>query len=253
MLVHPLIRWARLDTIRELDVSIDTLPFEQSQGPDGSRRVTAPLKETPVMVHVVDDDAVVRDSLGFLLKATGLPNSPHASARDFLAAYDGGRGCLVLDICMPGMSGLELQQHLNSHGINIPVVFMTGHGNVRIAVEAMRHGAFDFLQKPFRDLDLIELVRRALDKDARNRSRLNEVERVATRLKSLTAREREVLQQVGTGKLNKVIAADLGVSPRTVEVHRAHLMEKLGVRSLAQLVRIAVDLEARCQRAYALK
>ena len=205
------------------------------------------------MVHVVDDDDAVRDSLGFLLKSVGLPISSHISAQEFLAAYTGNPGCLVLDICMPGMSGLELQQHLNARGVNIPVLFITGHADVPMAVEAMRHGAFDFLEKPFHDQYLIDRVRHALEKDARNRRRLSETDCIPRRLESLTAREREVLQLVSTGKLNKVIAADLGVSRRTIEVHRARLMEKLGVRSLAQLVRMVMDLEpqheqgARCE------
>jgi len=195
------------------------------------------------MVYVVDDDAAVRDSLRFLLKSVGLPISPHVSAQEFLAVYAGEPGCLVLDICMPGMSGLELQQHLNFESAIIPVVFITGHGDVPMAVEAMRHGAFDFLEKPFHDQDLIDRVRRAFEKDARSRRRLRDRDRIPGRLESLTTREREVLRLVSTGKLNKVIAADLGVSRRTVEAHRAHLMEKLGVQSVAQLVRIVMDLK----------
>jgi two-component system, LuxR family, response regulator FixJ len=201
------------------------------------------MKEKPPMVYVVDDDAAVRDALRFLLKSVGLPISPHVSAQEFIAVYAGQPGCLVLDIRMPGMSGLELQQHLNLHGVRIPVVFITGYGDIPIAVEAMRHGAFDFLEKPFHDQDLIDRVRRAFEKDAENRRRLRDTDRIPGRLESLTAREREVLRLVSTGKLNKVIASDLGVSRRTVEAHRAHLMEKLGVQSVAQLVRIAMDLE----------
>ncbi|MGO9994391.1 MAG: response regulator transcription factor [Steroidobacteraceae bacterium] len=203
------------------------------------------LKEQPAIVYVVDDDDAVRDSLGFLLKSVGLPISRHVSAQEFLAAYTGKPGCLVLDICMPGMSGLDLQRHLNLRGVMIPVLFISGQGDIPMAVEAMRHGAFDFLEKPFHDQDLIDRVRRALEEDAGNRRRLIETDRIPRRLDSLTAREREVLQLVSTGKLNKVIAADLGVSRRTIEVHRARLMEKLGVRSLAQLVRIVMDLEPR--------
>jgi len=195
------------------------------------------------MVYVVDDDEAVRDSLGFLLKSVGLSISRHVSAQEFLAAYSGQPGCLVLDICMPGMSGLELQQHLNARGVNIPLLFITGHGDIPTAVEAMRQGAYDFLAKPFHDQDLIDRVRLALENDARNRRRLSKTDCNPGGLESLTAREREVLQLVSTGKLNKVIAADLGVSRRTIEVHRAHLMEKLGVRSLAQLVRIVMDMQ----------
>lgn len=204
-----------------------------------------PLNERPATVYVVDDDEAVRDSLGFLLKSAGLPISRHVSAQEFLAAYSGQPGCLVLDICMPGMSGLQLQQHLKARGVNIPVLFITGHGDIPMAVEAMRQGAYDFLTKPFHDQDLIDRVRLALENDARSRRRLSKTVCIPRRLDSLTAREREVLRLVSTGKLNKVIAADLGVSRRTIEVHRAHLMEKLGVRSLAQLVRIVMDVEPR--------
>jgi two-component system response regulator FixJ len=212
---------------------------------DESRTVTTQMKENPAMVYVVDDDAAVRDSLRFLLKSVGLPSSPHVSAQEFIAAYAGQPGCLVLDIRMPGMSGLELQQHLSLHSALIPVVFITGYGDIPMAVEAMRHGAFDFLEKPFHGQDLIDRVRRAIEKDEGNRRRLRDTDRIPGRLESLTAREREVLRLVSTGKLNKVIAADLGVSPRTVEAHRAHLMEKLGVQSVAQLVPLAMDLEPR--------
>ncbi|MGO9931693.1 MAG: response regulator transcription factor [Steroidobacteraceae bacterium] len=204
-----------------------------------------PLNERPATVYVVDDDEAVRDSLEFLLKSVGLPISRHVSAQVFLAAYSGQPGCLVLDMCMPGMSGLELQQHLKARGVNIPVLFITGHGDIPMAVEAMRQGAYDFLTKPFHDQDLIDRVRLALENDARSRRRLSKTDCIPRRLDSLTAREREVLRLVSTGKLNKVIAADLGVSRRTIEVHRAHLMEKLGVRSLAQLVRIVMDVEPR--------
>ncbi len=197
------------------------------------------------MVYVVDDDDAVRYSLGFLLKSAGLPISPHVSAQEFLTAYNAAQpSCLVLDICMPNMSGLELQRQLNLRRAVIPVVFITGHGDIPTAVEAMRGGAFDFLEKPFRDRELIDRVHRALERDAGNRDPRN-AHHISERLESLTAREREVLRLVSTGKLNKVIATDLGVSRRTVEAHRAHVMEKLGVQSLAQLVRIVMDLEHR--------
>jgi two-component system, LuxR family, response regulator FixJ len=207
--------------------------------------VTTLMKEKPAMVYIVDDDAAVRDSLRFLLRSVGLPTSSHVSAQEFIDIYAGQPGCLVLDIRMPGMSGLDLQQHLKLHGALIPVVFITGHGDIPMAVEAMRHGAFDFLEKPFQAQDLTDRVRRALEKDAGNRRRQRDADRIPERLESLTAREREVLRLLSTGKLNKVIAADLGVTRRTVEAHRAHLMEKLGVQSVAQLVRIVMDLELR--------
>jgi two-component system, LuxR family, response regulator FixJ len=150
----------------------------------------------------------------------------------------------VLDVRMPGMSGLELQQQLNLRGAVIPVIFITGHGDVPMAVEAMQQGAFDFLQKPFRDQDLIDRIQKALAKDKQNRAEIGERSRNLEHFESLTPREREVLALVASGKANKVMAADLGLSQRTVEIHRARVMEKMGVSSLAQLVRIVMDLNA---------
>jgi len=144
---------------------------------------------------------------------------------------------------MPGMSGIELQQQLNLRGATIPVIFITGHGDIPMAVEAMQHGAFDFLQKPFRDQDLIDRIQRALERDARNRNSLAQHARIRERFGSLTPREREVLTLMTRGKPNKVMAAELGVSQRTVEIHRARVMEKSGADSLAQLVRMVLDLE----------
>lgn len=195
-------------------------------------------------VYVVDDDDAVRSSLRLLLKSVGIPAVSFGSARDFLAAYDPDvPGCLVLDVRMPGMSGLELQEELNRIGAIIPVIFITGHGDIPMAVEAMQHGAFDFLQKPFRDQDLIDRVQRALVADAANRKALDEGHQIAERFESLTPREREVLALVTQGKANKVMAGDLGVSQRTVEIHRARVMEKMGANSLAQLVRMMMNLE----------
>ncbi|MHB1542890.1 MAG: response regulator transcription factor, partial [Steroidobacteraceae bacterium] len=139
---------------------------------------------------------------------------------------------------------LELQQLLNLRGATVPVIFITGHGDIPMAVEAMQHGAFDFLQKPFRDQDLLDRVQRALEKDQRTRQELKEQDRIRERLESLTPREREVLTLITRGKPNKVVAADLGVSQRTVEIHRARVMEKMGASSFAQLVRMVLDTEA---------
>jgi FixJ family two-component response regulator len=143
---------------------------------------------------------------------------------------------------MPGMSGMELQQQLNLRGAVIPVIFISGHGDIPMAVEAMQQGAFDFLQKPFRDQDLIDRIQRALAKDQTNRAELKERGRTRERFESLTPREREVLTLVTSGKPNKVMAGDLGVSQRTVEIHRARVMEKMAASSLAQLVRMVMDL-----------
>lgn len=194
-------------------------------------------------VFVVDDDEGVRDSLRFLLKSIGLPTKALASAAEFLDNYDVNQpGCLVLDVRMPTMSGLELQQQLNVRGAMIPVIFITGHGDIPMAVEAMQHGAFDFLQKPFRDQDLIDRLQKALAKDAENRTELKQREQIGSRFATLTPREHEVLVLMVRGQPNKIMAAELGVSQRTVEIHRARVMEKTAAGSLAHLVRMFLDL-----------
>lgn len=200
------------------------------------------MKDPVPTVFVVDDEPSVRDSLRLLLKSVSLPTQLMASAADFLATYKPNHpGCLVLDVRMPEMSGLELQQELNLRGATIPVIFITGHGDVPMAVESMQHGAFDFLQKPFRDQDLIDRIQRALAKDAKTRGELKERDRIRDRLDSLTPREREVLTLMTQGKPNKVMAYELGVSQRTVEIHRSRVMDKSGADSLAQLVRMVMD------------
>jgi RNA polymerase sigma factor (sigma-70 family) len=196
------------------------------------------------IVYVVDDDSAVRNSLRLLLKSVGLNAATLGSAQEFLSFYDPNQpGCLLLDVRMPGMSGIELQQHLNLLGAVIPVIFISGHGDVPMAVEAMQHGAFDFLQKPFRDQDLIDRIQHALVKDHANREELRKRDSIRTRLELLTPREREVLALVTSGKPNKVIASDLGLSQRTVEIHRARVIDKLEATSLAQLVRMTLDLQ----------
>jgi len=201
------------------------------------------MKERSPVVYIVDDDEAVRNSLRLLLKSVGLVPAPLTSAREFLEKYDPAQpGCVVLDVRMPEMSGLELQELLNTEGAIIPVVFITGHGDVPMAVEAMQAGAFDFLQKPFRDQDLIDRIQRALEKDRANRDALSERNLIREHLESLTPREREILTLVTSGKPNKIMAADLGLSQRTIEIHRARVMEKMGASSLAQLVRMVMDL-----------
>ena len=200
------------------------------------------MKKNP-LVMVVDDDSGIRNAMRALLKSVGLESVQYPSAQEFLAAYQPSQaGCLVLDIRMPGMSGLELQQQLNLRGAVIPVIFMTGHGDIPMAVEAMQHGAFDFLQKPFRDQDLLDRIQRAIVKDGELRQSLGEHTRIKAHLESLTPREREVLDLMTQGKQNKVIAQDLGVSPRTIEIHRARVMEKMNAQSVAELVRMMLDL-----------
>jgi two-component system response regulator FixJ len=203
------------------------------------------MREPAATIYIVDDDEGVRNSLRFLLKSVGHVCQTLASANEFLETYQPKQpGCLILDVRMPGMSGLELQQQLNLRGAIIPVIFITGHGDVPMAVEAMQHGASDFLQKPFRDQDLLDRIQRALERDGRNRAALTEHERIRASFDSLTPREREVLALITRGKSNKVMAAELGVSQRTVEIHRARVMDKTGAASLAQLVRMAIDLES---------
>ena len=200
--------------------------------------------EKPV-IAVVDDDSGVRTAMRALLKSVGLDCVLFGSAQEFLDAWQPLQpGCLVLDIRMPGMSGLELQQQLNLRGAIIPVIFMTGHADVPMAVEAMQHGAFDFLQKPFRDQELLDRIQRAIARDAELRATLGEHTRIRACLDSLTAREREVLDLMTQGKQNKAIAQDLGVSPRTIEIHRARVMEKMNVQSVAELVHMMVNLKA---------
>jgi two-component system, LuxR family, response regulator FixJ len=200
------------------------------------------VKKSPV-VMVVDDDSGVRNAMRSLLKSVGLTAALYSSAQEFLAAYDPDQpGCLVLDIRMPGMSGMDLQQQLNLRGAVIPVIFMTGHGDIPMAVEAMQHGAFDFLQKPFRDQDLLDRIQKAMVKDGERRTALGERERIRSRLEALTEREREVLELLTKGKQNKQIAQDLGVSPRTIEIHRARVMEKMDAQSVAELVHMMLGL-----------
>ncbi|HEY9182500.1 MAG TPA: response regulator transcription factor [Gammaproteobacteria bacterium] len=193
------------------------------------------------MVYLVDDDEAVRDSLGMLFKSIGLKHESYASALDFLQHYDPRRhACLVADIRMPGLSGLELQQRLNEQGAEIPIIFITGHGDVPMAVTAMKSGAADFIQKPFRDQDLIDRIHKGLDRDRESRTSRTERDAIRARIALLTPRENEVMQRVVRGQANKVIAMDLGVSQRTVELHRARVMRKLKMRSLAELVH-AID------------
>jgi two-component system response regulator FixJ len=202
------------------------------------------VKQQSPIVFIVDDDEAVRNSLRLLVKSVGLTATALPSAQDFLGTYNPQQpGCLVLDVRMPGMSGLDLQQQLNVRGAVIPVIFITGHGDIPMAVEAMQQGAFDFLQKPFRDQDLIDRIQRALERDRISRAGLGQRNRIRERRDSLTPREREVLALVTSGKANKVMAADLGLSQRTIEIHRARVMEKMGASSVAELVRMMMDLD----------
>jgi two-component system response regulator FixJ len=194
-------------------------------------------------IFVVDDDQPVRDSLRWLLESLRHKVETYASAAEFLKHYDSARsGCLVLDVRMPEVSGLQLQEILAARRIQLPVIMITGHGDVSMAVRAMKAGALDFIEKPFNDQLLLECIQRGLQANARQRRRDMEQQTVQTRLASLTARERDVLERVVAGKPNKIIAAELGISARTVEVHRAHLMEKMCVNSLAALTTMCMPV-----------
>jgi two-component system, LuxR family, response regulator FixJ len=194
-------------------------------------------------VYVVDDDDGMRRALSLLLNTVGYKTAAFASPKEFLDTFKPDMaGCLVLDIRMPGMSGLELQQHLNRMGSMLPVIFITGHGDVPMAVQAMKEGAFEFVQKPFRDQDLLDRINHALEQDKENRSSLARRADVLQRIESLTPREKQVMALVVDGAANKVIAIDLGLSERTVEIHRAKVMEKMGARSVAHLVKLQMSL-----------
>lgn len=197
------------------------------------------ISEEAPTVFVVDDDAAIRFAMQALMDSVNLKHEIFASGDEFLEKVSDQRaGCLVLDIRMPGLGGLELQEELNRRGSALPIIFITGHGDVPMAVDAMQHGAVDFIQKPFRDQDLLDRVREALITDEERREEQHKHAVVAERLARLTNREREVFDLVVTGKPNKVIAYELGVSQRTVEIHRARVMEKMQARSLADLVKM---------------
>ncbi|GJM09042.1 MAG: DNA-binding response regulator [Lysobacteraceae bacterium] len=196
-------------------------------------------------VYVVDDDEGVRDGLGMLLETVGLSYEAFGSATEFLESYDpNSRGCLVLDIRMPKISGLELQGLLSARGSDLPIIFITGHGDIPMAVEAMRRGAMDFIRKPFREQELLDRINEALDVELVRRKRAQERDALVSKIEALTEREKMVFEAVARGDMNKVIAIDLGISERTVEVHRANVMRKIGVRTLAELIRIKIAADA---------
>lgn len=193
------------------------------------------------IVHVIDDDEAMRESLRFLLDAAGLAARTYESAVQFLTHAEGlADGCIVTDVRMPDMNGLELVRRLNALGLPHPVIVITGHGDVPLAVEAMKSGVVDFIEKPFNDEVFLNAVRAALDKGTRASLRDAEKRRFESMLEALSPREQEVLRRVIDGKPNKVIAFELGISPRTVEVYRANVMTKTGAGGLSELVRMAL-------------
>ncbi len=189
-------------------------------------------------VFIIDDDEAVRDAMVLLMQSVGLQALAYSDAKAFLdAAHDEHPACLILDVRMPGMSGLQLAREAQVRRQAWPIIFVTGHGDVPMAVEAMREGAFDFLQKPFREETLIQRVQRAIEQDHNDQVAASEREEIEERVKDLTPREREILQRIVDGESNKVIAIELGISARTVELHRANVMDKMQARSLAHLLR----------------
>jgi len=200
---------------------------------------------TEPRVHIVDDDEAMRDSLKWLLESRGLKVELYPSAESFLQAYNNGScGCLVLDVRMPGMSGLDLYRQLQAQASTLPVIFITGHGDVPMAVSALKKGAADFIEKPFNDQDMLGLIESCMKQDRAAAARRAENASVAQRLDSLTQREREVLGLIVGGRLNKQIADDLGISIKTVEVHRSRVMEKMGANSVAELVQLVLKSQS---------
>ncbi len=197
--------------------------------------------EVGATVHLVDDEAPVRDALGFLFHTHGLATCTYPTGPAFLAALDAApqaqplRGCVMLDVRMEPLSGLQVHDEMIARGVTLPVIFLSGHGDIAMAVEALQKGAFDFVEKPFSDDALVQRVKRALALEAKRHATRGDDERVAAHLAALTEREQEVMLQVAAGKLNKVIADELGIAIRTVEVHRARVFAKLGVRSAAEV------------------
>ncbi|MEG3619249.1 response regulator transcription factor [Magnetovibrio sp. PR-2] len=208
-------------------------------------RETSPMFHEDTTVYIVDDDQAVRDSLSWLISSIGLNVETFETAQHFLDNYNQQRpGCVLVDVRMPGMSGLELQKHISQENQCLPVIIVTGHGDVKMAVNAMKQGAFDFIEKPYNDQVMLDLLQTALAECERRRSAKMEHQEVQDLYDNLTAREREVMEMIVAGNTNKQIAYGLSISEKTVEAHRAKVMDKLQARSLADLIRKSVVLSA---------
>ncbi len=198
--------------------------------------------DTRPTAYIVDDDEAIRTLWRWLMESNGIAVQTFATAAEFIASYRaGGLACLVLDVRLPGMSGLELQEYLKREGVEIPIVFVSGHGDVPTAVSALKGGAVDFIQKPFSYRDVLAIIQRAFERHAQLRERRMRRSQLAERIATLTEREREVMQRVVEGKLNKLIADELAISVKTVEFHRAKVMEKMGADSVAGLVQLMMQ------------
>lgn len=201
------------------------------------------MKQPDSIVYVVDDDSSVREAIKSLIMSVGLRVETFGTAQEFLKSTRlDAPGCVVLDVRLPGLSGLDLQRELAAHGINLPVIFITGHGDIPMSVRAMKAGALEFLTKPFRDQDLLDAIQQALERDRSARQQRSETAELRERFDSLTAREREVMGLVVSGLLNKQIAGELGTSEVTIKIHRSQVMKKMDAGSLAELVRMTEKL-----------
>jgi FixJ family two-component response regulator len=203
------------------------------------------VKPADPIVFVVDDDASVREAIRSLIMSVGLHVEAFETARDFLRSkLLDAPGCVVLDVRLPGLSGLDLQRELAAHAVKLPIIFITGHGDIPMSVRAMKAGAVEFLTKPFRDQDLLDAIQQALARDRDSRHKQSQIAELRARFEELTAREKEVMGLVAAGLLNKQIAGELGISEITVKIHRAQVMKKMGAGSLADLVRMTEKLKA---------